>query len=66
VRGGERPRLALAEPVASGSVQGANLLASDYQDLPPTSTGHHRTVRLTGADASGQCLLVPGVDGCFR
>jgi hypothetical protein len=64
--GRRAPAVGFAEPVASGSVQGTNLLASDYQDPLPDSTGHHRTARLASADTSQRYALVPDVDGCFR
>jgi hypothetical protein len=65
VRGGERPRLA-PQNLVTGSAQGTNLRASDYQKPLPVSAGHDRTVRLVSADNSRRYVLVPDVSGCFR
>lgn len=42
MRGGERPRL-VSLNLAPGSVQGANLRSSDYQNPLPDGAGHDRT-----------------------
>jgi hypothetical protein len=52
--------------LASGLVQGVNLLASDYKDPPPGSAGYDGTSRWTSADTSQRYVLVPDVGGCFR
>ena len=54
------PRVTHGRPL-----QGANLLASDYQKLLPDGAGHDGTLLLTSSDTSRQYVLVLDVDGCF-